>query len=132
MKVTPGFKQQIQKYLDQRAKTDILFAPIYDKENKNIDDCITYILSEVKKKAGSDNAIAMTDEEIYSMCVHYYDEDSIKVGGKVNAKVSHISDSEDDSDDEDDEVDNTTIQSNLTPEIKRKLILDDDDKGLFD
>jgi hypothetical protein len=135
MKVSPGFKQQIQKYLDQRAKTDILFSPIYDKENKNIDECISYILSEVKKKAGSDNAIAMTDEEIYSMAVHYYDEDSIKVDKsniKSSTKVSHISDSDDHSDNEDDEVDDTTTQSNLTPEIKRKLILDDDDKGLFD
>lgn len=133
MKVSNEFKQQIQKYLSKRADTDILFAAVYEKENKNIDDCITYILGKVKKKAGSDNAIAMTDEEVYSMAVHYYDEDDIKVDSKVNAKISHSSDSNNDLSDEDDEVVETTINSNLTPEIKSKLILDDDEeKGLFD
>lgn len=94
MKVSPDFKKQIQSYLSKRAETDILFRPVYDKENKNIDDCITYVLDKVKKKAGSDNAIAMTDEEVYSLCVHYYDEDSIVVGKsdiKTFTKVSHLS-----------------------------------------
>lgn len=94
MKVSPKFKNQIQLYLSKRAETDILFRPVYDKENKNIDDCITYVLDKVKKKAGSDNAIAMTDEEVYSLCVHYYDEDSIVVGKsdiKTFTKVSHLS-----------------------------------------
>lgn len=117
MKVSPGFKQQIQSYLSKRAETDILFRLVYDKENKNIDNCITYVFGEVKKKAGSNNAIAMTDEEVYSLCVHYYDEDDIVVGKPVNAKVSHSSDSNND----------------LTQKFKSRLILDDDEeKGLFD
>ena len=136
MKVSPDFKKQIQSYLSKRAETDILFRPVYDKENKNIDDCITYVLDKVKKKDGSDNAIAMTDEEVYSLCVHYYDEDSIIVGKsdiKSFTKVSHSSDSNNDLSDEDDEVEETTTQSNLTPQIKSKLILNDnDEKGLFD
>ena len=49
MKVSPDFKKQIQSYLSKRAETDILFRSVYDKENKNIDDCITYVLDEVKK-----------------------------------------------------------------------------------
>ena len=104
MKVSPEFKQQIQSYLNNKAKTDILFGPVYDKEHKNIDDCITYILSEVKKKAGSDNAIAMTEEEVYSMAVHYYDEDSIVVGKSNIKSFTKVSTSPITDEDEEDEV----------------------------
>lgn len=49
MKGTEQFKQTIKAYLDERAKTDELFAASYAKENKSLDGCIEYILSEVKK-----------------------------------------------------------------------------------
>ena len=42
MKGTEHFKQAIKSYLDGRAKTDELFAVAYAKENKNLDDCITF------------------------------------------------------------------------------------------
>ena len=128
MKVTPGFKQQIQKYLSERAETDMLFGPVYEKEHKNIDDCITYILSEVKKKAGSDNAIAMTGEEVYSLAVHYYDEDSIVVGkSNIKAKVSTspITDEEDE-DIEEEVEDKVFIKENM-----HRLLEDEEDNGLF-
>ncbi len=37
-KATNYFKITIQSYLEQRAQTDELFAPVYAKPNKNIDD----------------------------------------------------------------------------------------------
>ena len=43
MKGTEHFKQAIKSYLDERAKTDELFAVAYAKENKNLDDCVTFI-----------------------------------------------------------------------------------------
>lgn len=39
---TDYFKATIQQYLEQRAQTDELFAPVYAKTGKNIKDCITY------------------------------------------------------------------------------------------
>jgi hypothetical protein len=45
MKGTEQFKQTIKAYLDERAKTDELFAVSYAKENKNLDDCITVDLT---------------------------------------------------------------------------------------
>lgn len=130
MKVSPGFKQQIQKYLNERAKTDILFGPVYDKEYKNIDDCITYILSEVKKKAGSDNAIAMTEEEVYSLAVHYYDEDSIIVGkSNIKAKVSTSPITDEDKEDED--IEEKIENKVFTKENMHRLLDDEEDNGLF-
>lgn len=80
MKTTDHFKETIKKHLDERAEKDTLFAETYKKEEKNIDDCCTYILNEVQKSGCN----GFTDDEIYSMAVHYYDEDSIDIGKKID------------------------------------------------
>ena len=84
MKSTEHFKMTIQAYLQQRASEDRLFAESYRKEGKNIDDCITYILNEVQRSGCN----GFTDGEIYSMAVHYYDEDDVEVGNPVSCQVS--------------------------------------------
>lgn len=84
-------KQAIKTYLDERAKTDELFAQAYAKANKNIDECFNYIVGEAKKQGG--NAVYVSDETVFGWAVHYYDEDDIKVeklpsGTRVSAKAS--------------------------------------------
>ncbi len=83
MKASDYFKQTIQAYLEQRAANDELFAPVYANPDKNIDDCITYILNTVKESGCN----GFADEEIYSIAMHYYDEPDIKIGNKTDAKV---------------------------------------------
>lgn len=83
MKGTKDFKATIQAYLEERARTDELFAVSYAKAGKNIDDCITYILNEVRRSGCN----GFNDDEIYSMALHYYDEDDIKVGSKISCQV---------------------------------------------
>ncbi len=75
--------------MEQRAQTDALFEWAYTtKENKNIDDSITYILNTVQKSGCN----GFHDDEIFGMAVHYYDEDNIEVGKPINARitVNHI------------------------------------------
>ena len=69
------FKEIIKDHLDNMAKKDGNFAQIYRKENKNIDECVDYIMSEMRKKG---NAVGVKDEVVYGLAVHYYEEDSIK------------------------------------------------------
>ena len=83
MKATEHFKSVIKAYLDLRAGYDELFAVSYANPNKSLDDCVTYILNEVQKSG----CAGFADEEIYSMALHYYDEDSIEVGKPINGKV---------------------------------------------
>jgi hypothetical protein len=83
MKASNHFKNTIQAYLDQRAESDVLFSFQYSKPEKNIDDCVTYILNAVQKSGCN----GFADEEIYSMAVHYYDEDKIEVGKPMNGHV---------------------------------------------
>ena len=68
MKGTEHFTRTIAEYLNQRAMTDPLFAPNLMKPNKNIEECITYILNEVQKSGCN----GFDDDEIFSMAVHYY------------------------------------------------------------
>ena len=88
MKATEHFKQTIKTYLDERAKNDELFAVSYAKENKNMDDCATFILNQVKRS----KCMGLTDEEVYSLAVHFFDEDDIEIGNSIacNVIVNHV------------------------------------------
>ena len=86
MKATEHFKQTIKAYLDERAQNDELFAVSYAKENKNLDDCVTFILNQAMAIC-KEGGCGMTDDEVYSLGVHYYDEDDIEVGKAVNCGV---------------------------------------------
>ena len=87
MKATEHFKQTIKTYLDERAQNDQLFAVSYAKENKNMDDCVTFILNQVKRS----KCMGLTDEEVYSLAVHFFDEDDIEIGNSIacNVIVNH-------------------------------------------
>lgn len=84
MKTTTHFKNTIKSYLDQRAKEDALFTVTYAKEGKNIDDCCTYILNQVQTSGCN----GFTDDEIYGMAVHYYDEESVDIGKEISCRVA--------------------------------------------
>ena len=93
MKGTEHFTRTIAEYLNQRAMTDPLFAPNLMKPNKNIEECITYILNEVQKSGcngfdDDDELLRALLEKIFSMAVHYYDEDDIEVGKAISCQVA--------------------------------------------
>lgn len=84
MKSTDSFKQIIEAHLNLLAIRDELFAKTLKKENKSIDECVDYILETVKKSGNN----GFTEEEIFEMAVHYFDEDDIKVvGTNKNVKI---------------------------------------------
>ena len=83
MSGTEQFTRTIAEYLNLRAATDPLFAPNLAKPHKNIEDCITYILKQVQQSACN----GFEDDEIYSMAVHYYNEDDLDVGSRVACHV---------------------------------------------
>lgn len=83
MQSTKAFKDTIKLYLDNRAEQDSLFAQNYQKENKSIDECINYILTQVQKSG----CCGFADEEIFGMAVHYFDEDDIKDIKDISCRV---------------------------------------------
>jgi hypothetical protein len=87
MKTTEIFKKVISDKLEEISKSDPLFEVSLKKGNKSIDECINYILNTVQKSGCN----GFTDDEIFDMAVHYYDEDNIEVKspGKINVVVNH-------------------------------------------
>ena len=69
-------KAAIKAHLDALAQKDPLFAAVYAKPGKNMDECFDYILGEVRKEG---MAVYKSDQEVYGMAVHYYEEDDLKV-----------------------------------------------------
>lgn len=83
MKTTEHFQNTIESLLRDRAETDELFAVSFGNPDKSIEQCITYILNCVKQSGCN----GFCDEEIYSMAVHYYDEQNIEVGNPIDCQV---------------------------------------------
>jgi len=86
-KGTDAFKRKIKRELDFRAFKNPLFEKDYIKENKNLDDCINYIIGEVQSSGSN----GFEDNEIYGMAVHYYTEDDLKIkkGNLQRVVVNH-------------------------------------------
>lgn len=83
MKPSKAFKETIENYLKKMAESDPLFNNHFQKEGKNIDDCITFIFNQVKKSG----CAGFADDEIFGMAVHYYTEDKIDIGKAISCQV---------------------------------------------
>ena len=83
METLRGFRQTIEGYLAAMAQRDPMFADKFCNPNKKIEDCITYILNQVRKSGLQ----GFDDDEIYSLAVHYYVEDGIDPGTPVQCQV---------------------------------------------
>ena len=73
LKVSQSFKDVIKAHLDKCAAEDAMFAVSYGKEGKSVDECCNFILMEVKRFGVS----GMSDEEVFGLAKHYYDEDNL-------------------------------------------------------
>ena len=105
------FETAIKKYLDKRAQEDPQFAITYTKPNKSIKECCKYIFQEVEKgKMKGEHCVGVSDNEVFGLAVHYYDEDDIVVNGPKNKVVTTHSAP----------VNEETPSEEATPETKRK------------
>ena len=82
-KGTMAFADTIRHYLEKRAENDVLFAVKFATPSKSVEDCVTYIINEVKKSGCN----GFTDDEIFGKAVHYFEENEIEVGNPINCKV---------------------------------------------
>lgn len=83
MKTSENFKIVIENYLKETARNDSVFAVAFAKTTKNTENCIQYILSEVKKTG----LCAFADNEIFTIAIEYYNNDNITKPTETNCKV---------------------------------------------
>lgn len=82
-KCSDEFEKVIKDYLEQRAEVDELFARKFPNPNKSIEKCCDYIISEVSKSG----RCGFSDDEIFNIAVHYYDEENINDVSHINCNV---------------------------------------------
>lgn len=90
MKSTQAFQDCIRQYLDNRAENDELFAVKYANPSKTIEQCAQYVMQEVKRMG----VCGLADEDVWSLCVHFYEEPEIEVGEPINCHVVELTDEE--------------------------------------
>ena len=88
--VTDYFKADIERYLEGAAAFDETFAERYRREDKSLDECLDYIVTQVQKSGRK----GFHDDEIYSLAIHYYQEDNLEeitkgVSGKCQVVTNH-------------------------------------------
>lgn len=71
---------KIKAYLDDYAAKDPAFAAKYTPTDKSLDECMQFIIREVRNSHKNESSVMLTDEEVYGIAVHFYDE-----GGKLPA-----------------------------------------------
>lgn len=74
--------EMIKKYLEYRASQDPDFATKFANPKKSIEECDAFIIGEAYKKAermGNGAGSFIEDCDVFSLAVHYYDEDDIEI-----------------------------------------------------
>lgn len=88
LKANGSFEEALLTFLET-VKNDILEKKINAGE-KTLGGCANFIESEMRKKAKHGVAVA-TDEEVYGLAIHFFEEDSIKEGkNQVIADVKKV------------------------------------------
>jgi len=90
MKVSKSFENVIKSYLDDFVIKNPEFVNKYENPNKSIEECCSFICEEVQAMKVN----GLSDEEVFGLAVHYFQEDKIKATGKslANVVVNHAID----------------------------------------
>lgn len=75
------FEATIQRYLEKFADNDELFGFKFEKgvaDGKTITSCCNWIISQVRESG----RMGFSDDEIFGIAVHYYDEEELKADGE--------------------------------------------------
>ena len=81
--VSPAFFDSMESFIMQKMDANDLFAKKVSNPKKNIEDCITYVINTIEKSRDK----GWCDNDVYSLAVHYYEEDDIEVGKPINCRV---------------------------------------------
>lgn len=89
-------------YLEANA-SDTLAEKINGAPAGSMTACWSHIVQIAKKKAGKSGSVCMTDEEVFGLCVHYFEEELWKDDKKATQTVMDAKAEPVDEDEEDEE-----------------------------
>ena len=76
----------IMQHLQNMAVADSNFKKHFEDENKNIDDCMSYITVQAKKEA-QNNVAVISDEDVFKWAAHYYQEKDIEIDPTAKCSI---------------------------------------------
>lgn len=82
-------KSIILEHLESMADADANFKKRFDDETKNMDDCMIYIATQAMKCA-INHVAALSDDEVFGLAAHYYQEKDIKVEPAAKCSIQTI------------------------------------------
>lgn len=89
-----SFENAIKNFLDKFIQEDPnpdFIEKYKNNPKKSISECCKYIMKEVEKaRKNGEKCVAVSDDEVFGMAIHYYDEDDIIVEepkAKIDVKV---------------------------------------------
>jgi hypothetical protein len=87
IKNNKGFAEAIATYINKKCKEDQVFQERVTLEDKKLEECLKYIMSEVKKSCEGAFSVAATDEEVFNIVDTYYNKEhsEIEIDKRVQA-----------------------------------------------
>lgn len=86
-----AFINEIKAHLEKVAEQDEGFGAKFrakcEAEQDSISNCCKYITNEVQKKYKQGNCAVLTNDEVFGMAMHYYDEDITPPKAGTNCTV---------------------------------------------
>lgn len=79
-------EERIKAYLDKRAAEDAQFAAHYPHPEKTIAGCVRYLYNHYREESKGAQCYCASDDEVFGLCVHYFEDDSIKETKPQQAK----------------------------------------------
>ena len=82
LKASNAYEQAVLDYIENIDAPELIEK--INAGDKGLSDCMSYVKSQARSKAVNGCAI-LTDQEVFGMAVHYFEEDSIKKGATPSA-----------------------------------------------
>ena len=85
IKNNKGFAEAIAAYINKKCEKNHVFQERVNIEEKKLEECLKYIMSEVKKSCGGALSVAATDKEVFKLVDDYYTKDHSEI--KIDERV---------------------------------------------
>lgn len=133
IKNNKGFGQAIADYLITKCQ-DKTFRERVNLEEKKLEECLRYIVGEVKRIAKGSSAVAATDSEVFNLAEEYYikEKDQLKSIPKQEKVKIEVPKTEYTKIDAPEKVEVDKKESILTKKEKTKAHQDLNQVSLFD
>lgn len=82
------FRRTLERFIAAKADKDSEFSSKVNNPDKNLDDCIVYILNTIHKRG----FCAFNNDEVYSLATLYYEDENAKGGKPSYGRVEIFSD----------------------------------------